>query len=103
MLSSYTVYYVYLAFLQNQIANLDKSIDDVLEHFVYLPKQSTANPQDIPFFLSTRLEDATTATEDTAYDKDASLAIADPVQLLNKYENRAIHLDEEYAENMIRF
>ena len=100
---SYSVYYVYLAFLQNQIANLDKSIDDVLEHFVYLPKQSTANPQDIPFFLSTRLEDATTTTEDTAYDKDASLAIADPVQLLTKYENRAIQLAEEYAENMIRF
>ena len=41
----------------NQTANMDQSIEDVMEHFVYLPKQSTANAQDVPFFLSTKESD----------------------------------------------
>jgi len=43
----------------NQTVTLDSSIDDVLEHFVYIPRQSPVNPQDIPNFLSTRLADNT--------------------------------------------
>jgi len=39
----------------SQVGNLDRGIDDILEHFVYEPKKCTANPQDIPTFLSTRL------------------------------------------------
>lgn len=45
---------------------MDKSIDDVLEHFVYVPKQSPANPQDIPLFLSTRLADPNATDDDKA-------------------------------------
>eukprot|EP00956_Cyclotella_meneghiniana_P043549 scaffold275516_cov76-Cyclotella_meneghiniana.AAC.1 len=39
----------------NQTGNLDQTIQDQSEHFVYVPKKSTINPQDIAFFLSTRL------------------------------------------------
>ena len=93
----------------NQTANIDKSIEDVLEHFVYLPKQSTANAQDIPFFLSTRLEAPTTTSEDTGtqsqhqQSQDQSLVQGDPVQILSRYENRAAELAAEYEEDMIRF
>ena len=82
----------------NQTTTLDKSIEDVMEHFVYLPKQSTANPQDIPFFLSTRLVDAAaTATTDTSKKSDQPSSIppeefvihGDPVEVLSKYELRA--------------
>ena len=82
---------------------MDNSIDDVLEHFVYLPKQSTANPQDIPFFLSTRLADSSSTIEETIKDNDMLLESADPVLLLSKYESRATQLAKEYAEHMIRF
>ena len=91
------------AFVQNQTGNLDHSVDDVLEHFVYVPKQCTANPQDIPFFLSTRLADANTTADVTTKENDVLLETADPVQLLTKYENKAMQLAKEYAENMIRF
>ena len=52
----------------NQSINLDKSIDDVLDHFVYLPKKATANAQDIPFFLSTRLEENNAASSTSKID-----------------------------------
>jgi hypothetical protein len=88
----------------SQTGNLDNSIDDVLEHFVYLPKQSTANPQDIPFFLSIRLgEPNTTPDDETPKGNDVLTETADPVQILIKYENRATQLAKEYVENMIRF
>jgi hypothetical protein len=91
----------------NQTANMDKTIQDVLEHFVYLPKQSTANAQDIPFFLSTRLE-ATTA-EDAANSssqqkQDQSLVQAgDPLEVMSKYEERTAKLAAEYEEAAVRF
>jgi hypothetical protein len=88
----------------SQTGNLDNSIDDVLEHFVYLPKQSTANPQDIPFFLSTRLGEPNTTPDDEIPEvNDVLTETADPVQILIQYENRATQLAKEYAENMIRF
>ena len=39
------------------MVNLDRSIDPSLDHFVYQPRKSPVNAQDIPFFLSTRLVD----------------------------------------------
>ena len=56
----------------HQTTTLNASIDDVMAHFVYLPKQPTANPGDIPFFLSTKLDpllDETTP-QDTARPDD---------------------------------
>ena len=95
----------------NQTTNMDKSIDDVMEHFVYVPKQATANPQDIPFFLSTRLE--TPADEDAAIAKSESgsqgvgklLAASglDPVRQLSDFETMAAKLALEYEENMERY
>mmetsp|Transcript_20022 Transcript_20022/g.56757 ORF Transcript_20022/g.56757 Transcript_20022/m.56757 type:complete len:151 (+) Transcript_20022:37-489(+) len=98
----------------NQTRNMDKSIEDVLEHFVYNPKQATANAQDIPFFLSTRLEAPTTTAAEQQQDgggekgegkQQSSPAVitGDTVALLSKYENRAAALVTEYEEEMIRF
>jgi hypothetical protein len=85
----------------NQSANMDKSIEDVLEHFVYLPKQTTANAQDVPFFLSTRLEAPT--TEEGQSISELSLVQGDPVQVLSKYETRAAQLAQEFDDEMVRF
>lgn len=96
----------------NQTANLDKSIEDVMEHFVYLPKQSTANAQDIPFFLSTRLETATAddaalakrkPADQQAEEEEGSTIQGDPVEVLAKYERRAAELAREYEDDMDRF
>jgi hypothetical protein len=97
----------------NQTNNMDKSIDDVMEHFVYVPRQSTANPQDIPFFLSTRIEMSSDNKSDNKNDnssnspEDSSAAkfeiSGDPVHLLAAYENNAARIASEYEENMIRF
>ena len=93
----------------NQTVNMDHSIDDVMEHFVYLPKQSTANAQDIPFFLSTRLE--TPASDEGTKEEggtatpasDVFSDVQDPVQHLAKYETQAADLAVEYEQNMVRF
>jgi hypothetical protein len=94
----------------NQTANMDKSIEDVMEHFVYLPKQSTANAQDIPFFLSTRLETSAAdeqhskkKSQDEQQQKEGPIVQGDPAQVLSKYENRAAELAQEYEEDMVRF
>ena len=84
---------------------MDRNIEDLMEHFCYLPKQSTANAQDIPFFLSTRLESPPTdetATSKAAPEKEKEVA-GDPTQLLAQYENRAARLAAEYEESMVRF
>ena len=104
----------------NQTGSLDRSIEDVMEHFVYLPKQCTANPQDIPFFLSTKLDSSAdeknSITKSSSSNKSATeidgkkdttvedlLALGDPVQILSKYEDRAAQLAQEYEDEMIRF
>ena len=90
----------------NQASNMDRNIDDVMDHFVYLPKQATANPQDIPFFLSTRLETPATETSAEVKDEDVPAVTSfagDPVQQLSTYESNAARLAAEYEENMIRF
>jgi hypothetical protein len=77
----------------------------VMEHFVYQPKQSTANAQDIPFFLSTRLETPASDVPSTvkSEQEDDQISQGDPVQLLSRYENRAAALAQEYEDEMIRF
>ena len=90
----------------NQTGTLDKSIDDVWEHFVYVPKQSPANPQDIPFFLSTRLaphEDKEKLVKQENDEREDDIGLSDALQILTKYENRAAQLANEYEENMVRF
>jgi hypothetical protein len=94
----------------NQTTNLDKSIEDVTEHFVYLPKQSTSNPQDIPFFLSTKLEtaspgDANPAKKKRSDDLEEGIFTVqgDPVEVLAKYEARAAELARAYEADMDRF
>jgi hypothetical protein len=95
----------------NQTINLNSSIDDIMEHFVYVPKRSTANPQDIPFFLSTRLETPTTTTAasnntTTATSHDSTITNTDAskaAQHLMDYEKYAAQLVEQYEENMVRF
>jgi hypothetical protein len=97
----------------NQTSTLDNSIEDVMEHFVYLPKQATANPQDIPFFLSTKLDSAasddraSSATSSSRKKKDSTvqdlLALGDPAKVLSKYEDQSAKLAQEYEEEMVRF
>jgi hypothetical protein len=100
----------------NQTTNMDRSIEDVMEHFVYLPRQATANPQDIPFFLSTKLDSSaldertttTTDHEGSSNDKkdtimDELLALDDPVDVLAKYEERAAKILAQCEEEMVRF
>lgn len=90
----------------NQTATMDRTIEDVLEHYVYQPRQSTANAQDIPFFLSTRLETSATDGPPTTTDSEQTQDVAiegDPVQVLSSYENRAAALAQEYEDEMIRF
>ena len=92
----------FISCLKNQTVNLDRSVEDVLEHFVYLPKQSTANPQDIPFFLSTRLADANAEAKESS-EEAHPFGQEDPVKVVARYENRAAELATEYEENMVRF
>jgi hypothetical protein len=103
----------------NQTMTMDKSIDDVMEHFVYLPKQPTANPQDIPFFLSTKLDssalDERTVTPGSYSStnpanisrKDSTLddllVLENPVLVLSRYEEGAAKLVSKYEEEMVRF
>ncbi|VEU37889.1 unnamed protein product [Pseudo-nitzschia multistriata] len=93
-------------------STLDNNIEDVMEHFVYLPKRATANPQDIPFFLSTKLDSSATdermpANSSSRKKKDSTvqdlLAMGDPVQVLSNYEEQAAKLVQEYEEEMVRF
>lgn len=96
--------------IKNQTGNLDRSIEDLFEHFVYAPKKSTANPQDIPFFLSTRLEESacinpsdTSGIIDDGGGEAEGHSLCDPIQHLSRYENRAAQLASEFEENMARF
>lgn len=91
----------------NQINNLDNSIDDIMNHFVYEPRKSTANPQDIPLFLSVRLVDES-KRENEKDEKEAvggkdGDASSDPVEVLNEYEKRAAIMANKFAESMVRY
>jgi hypothetical protein len=88
---------------------LDGAIEDVLEHFVYEPRKCTANPQDIPFFLSTRLTTVDTVPDETSKTNAKvdqvyeSTEESDPAKVLKRYENRAAELAAEFEESMVRF
>jgi hypothetical protein len=72
-----------------------------MDHFVYVPKKATANPQDIPFFLSTRLE------ADDAPDEAKDVLLldlpGDPIQHLAAFERNAAKLASEFEESIVRF
>lgn len=91
----------------NQTSTMNNNIEDVMEHFCYLPKKSTANANDIPFFLSTRLETpAVASTSISSEDKTTKTQEkedGDPVKVLAQYEKRAANLAAEYEAKMIRF
>jgi hypothetical protein len=90
----------------NQATSMDRAIDDVFEHLVYVPRKSTANAQDIPFFLSTRLETPPENERDVPLMEtlgDLS-QVRDPVQQLALFESDAAKLAAEYEETMmVRF
>ena len=94
----------------NQTVNLDRSIDDMMEHFVYVPQKATANAQDVPFFLSTRLETVPDngdsdilASEESSTITEPMKGVADPIQHLARYEKHAADVAAEYEQNMVRF
>ena len=90
---------------------MDRGIEDVTEHFVYQPKKCPANPQDIPFFLSTRLADTSLDNSMTNGDDDKQNIISvdeidelkDASIILSSYEADAAQLASRYEEKMIRF
>ena len=81
---------------QNQTANWNRTVEDVYEHFSYVPRQATANAQDIPFFLSTRL-----LNEETM--EPLPISPDDPAQHLAEFEKNAAALAAYYEEHMVRF
>jgi hypothetical protein len=103
----------------NQTMTMDKSIEDVMEHFVYLPRQPTANPQDIPFFLSTKLDSSALDERTVPPTSSSSInsliksrrrctmddlsALENPVLVLSTYEAGAAKLVSKYEEEMVRF
>jgi len=89
----------------NQTNNLDRSIEDVMNHFVYEPRKATVNPQDIPFFLSVRLVDDTSAGDKEKIQEGDKMdaEMSNPVALLANYERDAADLASHFEENMIRF
>ena len=76
----------------HSVQTLDRSIPDVLQHFVFLPLKATANPPDMPFFLSSRLE---------ALDEDTEVPNA--AQHLTDFDKQVRQHIAEYEESMIRF
>mmetsp|Transcript_28273 Transcript_28273/g.61557 ORF Transcript_28273/g.61557 Transcript_28273/m.61557 type:complete len:147 (+) Transcript_28273:105-545(+) len=95
----------------NQSGNLDRCIEPVLEHFVYVPKKCPANPQDVPFFLSTRLTagdasqvaDASGGSDVKGNDADLAATIEDPVKALREFESTAAEVAADFESKMIRF
>lgn len=102
--------------LQNQTGNLDQAIQDAAEHFVYVPKKSTINPQDIAFFLSTRLVAAAGEKADDDNHKgdvengevdnnDASNMFGgdDAAKRLRRYETKTGELAADFEGGIVRF
>ena len=114
---------------QNQTGNLDRAIRDQAEHFVYVPQKSTVNPQDVAFFLSTRLVEAAASKENAEENeinsdantlgengdstssnsngggewRSASFGNEDPAKRLRRYESKTLQLSSEFEEGMVRF
>jgi len=85
----------------SQVGNLDRGIDDVLEHFVYEPKKCTANPQDIPTFLSTRLVESGN-TGGGIQVENCDIAGIESGCSSNEIENQAVVL-REYEDRASEF
>jgi len=102
---------------KNQTSNLNSEIEDVLEHFVYVPKKSTVNPQDIPFFLSTRLvapigssssgsggDIEGYGTKHLTIVRDANTIAVDPAPaVLSQFEALAAEFANEFEDNIERY
>mmetsp|Transcript_4019 Transcript_4019/g.6114 ORF Transcript_4019/g.6114 Transcript_4019/m.6114 type:complete len:143 (+) Transcript_4019:100-528(+) len=90
----------------NQTNNLDQSIDDMMNHFVYEPRQSPTNPQDIPMFLSVRLvDDGNTMDIESKVkeDRSAETDVGNPSEVLTQYEEKSADLANEFEESMVRY
>ena len=87
----------------------------IFVYYLKQPKKSTVNPQDIPFFLSTRLADniddvlpggdgSTIQTpEGGDDDRKRVTEVQNPVLALARYESRVADFATEYEERMVRF
>ena len=93
---------------------MNQTIQDQSEHFVYVPKKSTINPQDIAFFLSTRLAvGAASGGDDEENNGEGSSSSSssnttnyggdDAVKRLRRYESKTAELSAEFEEGMVRF
>jgi hypothetical protein len=93
----------------NQVGSLDDCIDDVLEHLVYVPKKPVMNPQDIPVFLSSRVEVGYSAKhegEDVGNAASVSQTIEEipkPEIVLQRYETQAMRLVSKFEKIRVRF
>lgn len=85
---------------KNQSGNLDDAIDDVLEHFVYVPRKSTANAQDIPVFLSSRIASMSNENKEVSATQSQ---MKDPVSYLRAYETSASDLSLKFDKSFKRF
>jgi hypothetical protein len=86
----------------HQTTNMDRNIEDVLDHFVYVPKKCTANAQDIPFFLSTRLP-VDSNNEHAAVDDTLDDQVEVSVEKLAKFEKNGARIAAEFEGKMTRF
>lgn len=93
----------------NQVGCLDDCIDDVLEHFVYVPRKPVMNPQVIPEFLSSRVELGSSVkhegdnAENASRDLQSIEEIRKPEVVLQRYETQAKGLALKLDQNRIRF
>ena len=76
--------------------HLTLPIPDVGEHFVYVPLKATANPQDIPFFLSTKVVEPEGMSSSSEEEDDQ-----DPIQRLANFEAAVAQLTKAYPD--VRF
>lgn len=93
---------------KNQAGSLDDCVEDLLEHFVYVPKKSTTNPQDVPVFLSSRLAaPAGDETKKKSQVQEEAIEVIDrmgqPVAHLNQYESHSRDLVVEFETSLVRF
>ena len=78
----------------------------MMNHFVYEPRQSPANPQDVPMFLSVRLVDDANTVDNESKVKEESNAekdIGNPSEVLAMYEEKAADLANDFEESMVRY
>ena len=76
-----------------------------IQFISYFLRQPEQNPQDIPFFLSVRLVDDTSAGDKEKIQEGDKMdaEMSNPVALLANYERDAADLASHFEENMIRF